>query len=71
MSGCAGMLGFCFTDFNKHKVFDKTGEPKKHSLITSIQDDGIVTTEEKKKHDLEVGDKVEFYEVIGMDGING
>lgn len=68
----AGMLGFVFTDFgDKHIIFDKNGEPKKHVLVSNIQKGGIITTEENKRHDLEEGDLVKFEEVIGIDNING
>lgn len=66
-----GLFGFSFTDFVKHKVFDKNGEPKKQVLVTSIDSDGIVTTEEKKRHDLENNDIVKFSELVGMEKMNG
>lgn len=40
-------------------------------MITSIDSNGIVTTEEKKRHDLEDGDHVLFEEVVGMEELNG
>lgn len=71
MTACAGLLGFVFTDFGeKHVIFDKNGEPLNHSLITSIDEDGMVTTDEKKRHNLEVGELVKFSEVVGLEGIN-
>ena len=29
VSGTSGLLGFCFTDFSNHTIFDKDGEPNK------------------------------------------
>lgn len=70
-TGCAGLLGFVFTDFGQnHHIFDKNGEPKKHILISGITQEGVVTTEENKRHDLEEGDLVKVHEVIGFDNIN-
>ena len=66
------MFGFNFTDFgDKHVIFDKNGEAKKFSLITSIDYDGLITTEEKNVHDLEVGDLIKFNEIVGMESLNG
>ncbi len=67
----AGMFGFIFTDFgDSHKIFDKNGETLKQVLITSIEQDGTITTEEKKRHDLEEGDWIKLIEVVGMEGMN-
>lgn len=66
-----GMMGFVFTDFgNNHSIVDINGEPLKTALITSITDEGLVTTEEKKRHDLSSGDMIKIREVVGMEGIN-
>ena len=59
----AGLLGFVFTDFNEHLIYDKNGEPLKHVLISGIENDGTVFSEEDKRHDLEKGDIVKFSEV--------
>ena len=57
VTACAGLLGFVFTDFGEqHIIFDKTGEALKHSLISKIFPDGVVSIEEGKRHDLEEGD---------------
>ena len=54
VTATAGLLGFVFTDFgDAHMIFDKNGEPKKNVLISNIQKDGVITTEENKRHDLE------------------
>lgn len=66
-----GLFGFTFTDFVQHKVYDKNGEPKKQVLVTSIDSEGIVTTEEKKRHDLENNDIIKFTELVGMEKMNG
>lgn len=71
LAACKGLLGFTFVDFgNEHIVFDKNGEQCKSVLISSITRDGIVTTQEDKRHDLEDGDLVKFKEVVGMESIN-
>ena len=67
----AGLLGFVIVDFGEnHKIFDKNGEQHKQVLISAINDDGVVTSQEDKRHDFEEGDLVKFVEVIGMEGIN-
>jgi ubiquitin-activating enzyme E1 len=71
MAACKGLLGFTFVDFgNEHVVFDKNGEQCKSVLISSITRDGVVTTQEDKRHDLEDGDLVKFKEVVGMESLN-
>lgn len=72
VTACAGMMGFVFTDFGeKHIIFDKNGEPKKHVLISHITNKGFITTEESKRHDLEQGDLIKIEEVLGIENING
>lgn len=72
LAACKGLLGFTFVDFgNEHVVFDKNGEQCKSVLISSITREGIVTTQEDKRHDLEDGDLVQFREVVGMESLNG
>lgn len=71
VAASAGLLGFVFTDFgDEHVIFDKNGEPLKHGLVTGITDEGIIYTEDRKRHHLEEGELVKFKEVIGVDGIN-
>ena len=71
-AACKGLLGFTFVDFGcEHVVFDKNGEECKSVLISSITREGVVTTQEDKRHDLEDGDLVKFKEVVGMESLNG
>ena len=71
-AACKGLLGFTFVDFgNEHVVFDKNGEQCKSVLVSSITREGVVTTQEDKRHDLEDGDLVRFKEVIGLESLNG
>ena len=58
ISVCSGLFGFVFTDFGDHLIYDKNGEPLKHVLISGIEKNGIVYSEEEKRHDLEKGDLV-------------
>ena len=72
MTACKGMLGYSFVDFgNNHVVFDKNGEACKSILISNITADGIVTTQEDKRHDLEDGDLVLIKEIVGLESLNG
>ena len=71
-AACPGLLGWTFVDFGKeHVVFDKNGEDCKSILVSNITRDGVVTTQEDKRHDLEDGDLVKFKEVVGMESLNG
>ena len=71
-AACKGLLGFTFVDFgNEHVVFDKNGEQCKSVLVSSITREGVVTTQEDKRHDLEDGDLVKFKEVVGLESLNG
>ena len=68
----AGLAGLVFIDFGpNHAVFDKNGEECPQVLISSITEDGVVTTQEDKRHDFEEGDLIKFSEVVGMAGLNG
>ncbi len=63
-----------FCDFGKgFQVVDKNGLSEKSSMISYISRDinGIVTTFDEKRHDLEDGDHVRFSEVRGMTQVNG
>ena len=71
-AACKGLLGFTFVDFGtEHVIYDKNGEQCKSVLISSITKDGIVTTQEDKRHDLEDGDIVKFKEIVGLESLNG
>ena len=66
-----GLFGSVIVDFgNEHKIFDKNGEQNKQVLISSIDENGVVTTQEDKRHDFEEGDLVKFIEIVGMEEIN-
>ena len=72
LANTLGLLGFVLVDFgNAHKIFDKNGENTKQVLISAIDSEGVVTTQEDKRHDLEEGDQVKFTEVVGMEALNG
>lgn len=71
-AACKGLLGWTFVDFGpEHVVFDKNGEDCKSVLVSNISSDGVVTTQEDKRHDLEDGDLVRFKEVVGIESLNG
>lgn len=71
LSLSAGLAGAIFVDFGSaHRVFDKNGEEPASVLISAIDEDGTVTTQEDKRHDLEEGDLVRFSEVVGMEQVN-
>lgn len=71
-AGCLGLMGYVMVDFgDAHKIFDKNGENTKQVLISAIDQEGVVTTQEDKRHDLEDGDLIKFSEVVGMEKING
>jgi len=67
-----GLLGSVFIDLIELTVKDTNGEREKRGLISSISNDekAIVTTLDKKRHDLNSGDFVVFTEVKGMKEIN-
>ncbi|CAF0776117.1 unnamed protein product [Brachionus calyciflorus] len=68
-----GVFGKIFCDFGKSfRIFDVNGQNRKSSMISCITNDkdGIVTTFEDQRHDLEDGNYVIFSEVKGMSEIN-
>lgn len=68
-----GLFGKIFCDFGKSfQILDVNGQAQKTSMISYITNDkeGIVTTFEDQRHDLEDGDYVTFKEVKGMSEIN-
>ncbi|PRP83916.1 ubiquitin-like modifier activating enzyme 6 [Planoprotostelium fungivorum] len=69
-----GVFTWAFCDFGSHfEVFDKNGEESKEVLVGRVtkSSDGIVSTLNDARHDLEDGDTITFREVIGMDQLNG
>ena len=67
-----GFFGMVFDDFGEnHTVFDSNGEQLKSVLVSMIELDGTVTTQEDKRHNLEEGEFITFKEVVGLEGING
>lgn len=70
-AAAAGLAGVVFVDFgSKHVVTDKDGEECFVTLVSSITNDGIVTTQEGQRHRLVEGDLITFSEVVGMDKLN-
>jgi ubiquitin-activating enzyme E1 len=68
----AGLTGTVFVDFGpSHKIFDKNGEESATGLIMHINSDGLVVTQEDKRHGLEEGDMVKLTELVGMEELNG
>lgn len=73
-AGNLGLYGFTFVDFGVgFKVFDKTGEEVKSSIIVNItqEEKSVVTVHEDKKHKFVSGDFISFSEVEGMTEVNG
>ncbi len=63
-----------FCDFGRSfKVIDTNGQNAKTSMISYISNDleGVVTTFDDQRHDLEDGSFVIFSEVKGMSQLNG
>ncbi|KAL1479141.1 hypothetical protein MTO96_034839 [Rhipicephalus appendiculatus] len=66
-----GLAGQIFCDFGeKFRVLDDNGEPPRSVMISSISQQGVVTTLHKARHGFEDGDYVTFSEVRGMTEIN-
>ncbi|ODQ67733.1 ubiquitin-activating enzyme E1 [Nadsonia fulvescens var. elongata DSM 6958] len=66
-----GLFGSIFVDFCENfTVIDQTGEEPHTGIISDIDDDGIVTTLEETRHNLEDGDYVKFTEVDGLPKLN-
>ena len=66
-------LSKIFCDFGaEFSIYDVTGQNSKCSMVSFITNDneGIVTTLEEQRHDLEDGAYVVFHEVKGMTEID-
>ncbi|KAI8945839.1 putative ubiquitin-protein ligase [Xylaria longipes] len=67
-----GLFGSIFCDFgDKFTCIDPTGENPVNGIISSIDEDGLVTALDETRHGLVDGDYVTFSEVEGMEAING
>lgn len=67
-----GLAGCVFNDFGPaHLVTDKDGEECATALVSAVQPDGTITTQEDKRHRLSVGDLVRFSELVGAEALNG
>lgn len=63
-----GLFSNIFCDFgNEFTVTDIDGEPDKTSVVHEITSDGVVVCIENEPHNLTVGNKFIFSEVIGLD----
>ncbi|KAF8251067.1 ubiquitin-activating enzyme E1 [Wilcoxina mikolae CBS 423.85] len=70
--GTHGLFGNIFCDFGSDfAVVDPTGNNPMSGILAGIDETGLVTALDESRHGLEDGDYVTFYEVLGMDGING
>ncbi|KAH3902405.1 probable Ubiquitin-activating enzyme E1 1 [Saccharomycodes ludwigii] len=66
-----GLFGSVFIDFGKEfTVFDVNGEEPQVGMISDIEKDGVVTTLDGSRHNLEDGDYVKFSEVEGLNHFN-
>ncbi len=67
-----GIFGQIFCDFGKDfEVVDTDGEAALSAMISSINDEGCVTTLDEQRHGFEDGMFVTFTEVAGMTEVNG
>ncbi|TRX96896.1 hypothetical protein FHL15_002202 [Xylaria flabelliformis] len=67
-----GLFGSIFCDFgDKFTCIDPTGENPVNGIISSIDEDGLVTALDETRHGLVDGDYVTFSEVEGMEALNG
>ena len=69
-----GVFGKIFCDFGaRFRVVDVNGQSPKTARVSFVSNDlnGIVTTMDDQRHDLEDGATVSFSEVKGMTEING
>lgn len=75
MADVYGLFSWSFSDFGENfNVTDPDGEEYPEGYISNIKPNGehsIVEILDKKLHDLEDDDCVQFYEVKGMDTLNG
>ncbi|KAI0198925.1 ubiquitin-activating enzyme E1 1 [Astrocystis sublimbata] len=67
-----GLFGSIFCDFgDKFTCIDPTGEDPVNGIISSINEDGLVTALDETRHGLVDGDYVTFSEVQGLEALNG
>ncbi|KAJ6592634.1 ubiquitin activating enzyme [Mycena capillaripes] len=67
-----GLFGSVFNDFGpSFTCGDLTGEQPFTGIISSIDEIGLVTCSDEKRHSLQDGDFVTFTEVQGMTELNG
>ncbi|KAJ2993237.1 hypothetical protein NUW58_g1907 [Xylaria curta] len=67
-----GLFGSIFCDFgDKFTCIDPTGENPVNGIVSSINEDGLVTALDETRHGLVDGDYVTFSEIEGMEGLNG
>lgn len=66
-----GLFGSIFCDFGKNfTILDPTGETPVSGIVAGIDEEGMVSTLEETRHDLEDGDFVTFTELEGMEALN-
>ncbi|KAI1734377.1 ubiquitin-activating enzyme E1 1 [Xylaria scruposa] len=66
-----GLFGSIFCDFgDKFTCIDPTGENPVNGILSSINEDGLVTALDETRHGLVDGDYVTFSEVEGMEALN-
>eukprot|EP00127_Corallochytrium_limacisporum_P001014 Clim_evm13s34 gene=Clim_evmTU13s34 len=67
----AGLAGSVFCDFgDKFVVYDTDGNQPVSVMISSVDEEGVVTCLDESRHGLEDGDYVSFKEVEGMPALN-
>ncbi|KAI0404596.1 putative ubiquitin-protein ligase [Xylaria palmicola] len=67
-----GLFGSIFCDFGeKFTCIDPTGENPVSGIVSSIDEDGLVTALDETRHGLVDGDYVTFSELEGMEALNG
>jgi ubiquitin-activating enzyme E1 len=67
-----GLFAQVFNDFgDAFKCFDTNGEQPGSTMISAIDEGGIVTCQDETRHGFEDGDHVTFSEVVGMEHLNG
>ncbi|KAG9254277.1 uncharacterized protein F5Z01DRAFT_736579 [Emericellopsis atlantica] len=67
-----GLFGSLFCDFGEDfTCMDPTGENPLTGIIAGINEEGLVSSLDDKRHGLEDGDYVTFSEVEGMEALNG
>lgn len=73
MSDVHGLFGWSFTDFASFEIMDSDGEEYKEQLIGSISAENehlIIETIDRRMHDLETNDLVEFNQIKGLVELN-